>query len=418
MAKIRFGAVLAALAFTLFFIDVAGLWIWPIEEGMAITVPKYGGTLLRLAAVAAAAGFILLRFRPSNMRNLPVSLWLVLAWLLLSSLNNPFWQESLQHVVRFALFMLLFIALADIPDIDVKIDAWLYRLLLATVVLSLALAVLDPRLAIMRSAGLDGSLRGLFTHKNVFAEFCVMLAAWLMPSTTLSVRRKSILMLLVFGAVVLSRSSTSLFIFLFSFAASYVLSRPRTSSGRSQALTLAGLATIPTYLASSAIFALVLQLLDRKATLTGRTYMWEYMLAITDKIPVLGLGYGVVMRYESIVGPLRLGYYETMTSTHNSYLDILLGLGFAGCVLFALWVVEVLYLGCKSYVAGQTAGLRLLVVACAYLLYGTVESSAGLADRLPTMMVIGAAMFCCLARRKNAGETAPEPVVTAARASV
>ena len=410
MLRGKSATVFAALAFTLFFIDVAGLWIWPIEEGMAIDIPKYGGFVLRAVAVLFAGGYILLHFRPSNIRNLPTSLWLVLGWLVISGLDNPFWQESLQHVVRFALFMLLFVSLADLPDIDKRLDTWLYRLLLWTIVLSLALALLEPSLAVMHSAGLDGSVRGLFTHKNVFAEFCVMLAAWLMPSKTLSSKQKGILLLLVLIAVVVSKSSASLFIFVFSLGAYYVLTLPKSTASRSQILLLAGIGTIPAYLAGSTIFAVVLQLLDRKATLTGRTYMWEYMYAITDKIPLQGLGYGVVMKYESIVGPLRLGYYETMTSTHNSYLDILLGLGVAGCVIFGIWVVELLYLGCRSYVAGQTAGLRLLVVGGAYLLYGTIESSAGLADRLPTMMAIGAVMLCGLAQRKqveNGDVTAP-----------
>jgi O-antigen ligase len=73
--------------------------------------------------------------------------------------------------------------------------------------------------------------------------------------------------------------------------------------------------------------------LGRDATLTGRTDIWADLLPEALKKPLLGHGFGGFWTTKT-----RLMF--DITEAHSGYLDMLLGLGFVGLVLFSMFLIS------------------------------------------------------------------------------
>jgi exopolysaccharide production protein ExoQ len=71
----------------------------------------------------------------------------------------------------------------------------------------------------------------------------------------------------------------------------------------------------------------------RDSTLTGRTKVWNALVPVVMRNPVVGGGFGVFWT------PERRDFYG-FSGAHNGYLDVLLGLGFVGLVLVTVFLLS------------------------------------------------------------------------------
>ena len=71
----------------------------------------------------------------------------------------------------------------------------------------------------------------------------------------------------------------------------------------------------------------------RDATLTGRTVVWQALLPIAMRHPVLGDGYGGFWTPEK-------NHLFQISEAHSGYLEILLDLGFLGLLIYFLFLVS------------------------------------------------------------------------------
>jgi len=78
--------------------------------------------------------------------------------------------------------------------------------------------------------------------------------------------------------------------------------------------------------------------LGRNRTLTDRTTIWAFLLPIALQKPIFGRGFEAIYTARAR-DTYRLGDF-VITEAHNGYLDVMLGLGFVGIILTALFILS------------------------------------------------------------------------------
>jgi O-antigen ligase len=118
----------------------------------------------------------------------------------------------------------------------------------------------------------------------------------------------------------------------------FLLTRQR--GGRFTAAHMRGIAVaaaIAYVLVGSIVSSTGATMLGRRTDLTGRaTEIWPFVLEEAARHPILGSGYGGVWGLNGHLS-VNLGIEQA----HNGYLDVYLQLGIVGCVLLALFLLEV-----------------------------------------------------------------------------
>ena len=219
---------------------------------------------------------------------------------------------------------------------------------IATIFLNLLYIAAFPHFGIM---GGGQGVRGLFPHKNMFGPFMAIAFVIVLPRF----RRWDIGTLIACVALViaavfvaLSRSASAVLMlaaaFIVRFGPRFVLlARHRSICW----IAIAGFVVI----ASATIlciylffFDAVLAVLGRDATLTNCTRMWRVLFGVAGDDPYFGHGFSVFsnpstfMRYWSAFG-------WNAELTHNSYLELLLNIGYIGA---AYWMFIFLIVAWKN----------------------------------------------------------------------
>ena len=117
----------------------------------------------------------------------------------------------------------------------------------------------------------------------------------------------------------------------------------------------------------SSIFLFVQSQLIRNAQLSGRTIIWQRVISLIVKYPVIGSGY-----YRESLFPELIG----LTNAHNYFLQLVLWGGFVAIVLF---ILNLVYLQMATDKEKSTSSLRyaLTISIFVFLLHEQVESGYG-----------------------------------------
>jgi O-antigen ligase len=219
--------------------------------------------------------------------------------------------------------------------------------------------------------GTEPDFIGIFAQKNVLGQVMVggVLAA-LHNVRTRESRRLLYICIVVLCTIVafLSKSSTSMVAIAALFCLD-ILGRFYFKGGSSRAISI-GLST--GFVLALLFFAmndeLILELLGKDATLTGRTAIWTYVIDDISEKPLLGWGFSA---FWVPANPAALQIAEavnwTAPNAHNGLLEFLLEIGFVGTSFFLfLWVRNlVMALRCMNGPAqhfGLTSALLLIVI--------------------------------------------------------
>jgi O-antigen ligase len=219
---------------------------------------------------------------------------------------------------------------------------------------------------------------GVTYNKNTFGALCLYWGlgyVWLFMEVLKKENRKPQLVLptalvlaMFWWTLTLSGSATSLACFLMGVILllwtriRFVQRRPLLFHVPAVAMVSASAAALFGDWGSSAV-----AVLERDSTLTGRTELWERILAMGTN-PILGMG------YESFWLGDRLEYLWSLywwrpNQAHNGYIELYLNLGWAGIATF-LWLLATAYVRVSKAVRkGESyASLRLgwIVIAIVY----------------------------------------------------
>jgi len=106
----------------------------------------------------------------------------------------------------------------------------------------------------------------------------------------------------------------------------------------------------------------------REKTLTGRTQVWEQLVPVAMKRPLIGYGHG--------------GFWTTdaradfdITGSHNGFLDIILSLGFVGLVLYSIFFLSNIRKAQKVILRNFDWGVFWICSLVIFLLSNITESS-------------------------------------------
>ena len=274
----------------------------------------------------------------------------VLLWVLIGVFCfSYFWSINPSQTLRFSVYAIgttglgLYLATRYSLAEQMRLLTWTYGVLLIS---SILLAVAIPQYGIMSGVH-EGALRGVFTHKNQFGAFMAPGGVMFLLSALRGDRYSWLywtLLVLNCGAMVMSQSATALgtFAVMLLLCLTYRIFRWRYEIMVSAilAITIIGfisLIAVAGYIGSDSLLSSI----GRDATLSGRTFIWQY---VWDQIQLRPwLGYGLAAFWNGYDGPsgyVQLAMRIAIVYAHNGFLDIWLSIGLLGLSVFAISFVS------------------------------------------------------------------------------
>ncbi|MEL6440760.1 MAG: O-antigen ligase [Cyanobacteria bacterium J06621_8] len=256
-----------------------------------------------------------------------------------------FWSVNPDQTLRFSIYAIgttgigLYLATRYTLTEQMNLLTWTYGILL---ILSLLFAVGIPQYGIMSGVH-EGALRGVFTHKNQFGAFMAPGGVIFFLNALRATPYRWLhwfLLMLNCGAMVMSQSLTALctFALMLILCLIYRIFRWRYEIMASAILGVMilgfiGLIFFVGYVGSESLLTSI----GRDTTLSGRTYIWQY---VWDQIQLRPwFGYGLTAFWNGLEGPsgyIQLAMGIPVIYAHNGFLDLWLYLGIVGLGLFIL----------------------------------------------------------------------------------
>lgn len=272
-------------------------------------------------------------------------LWVIVGWSLISFLWSSYPELAFRRAVA-ALFATLYAIVLYFRFSFKEILRILFYSFLIILVGSIVMIFIKSEWGIMSRPHV-GAWRGIMNHKNLFGVtnvFMIIISVFRWHEMK-GLVRKGILVLLmgVAGfALVQSESATALVllvIFIFSMWMVNIAKRVKRE-WPIVLIFLFGLAAVGLFLLFTE-FETIVTLLGRDPTLTGRVPLWELLISIAMRRPVLGYGYRTFwMGYASPSGEVWNALIWNPQHAHNGFLNLWLELGLIGLVLVILLFVD------------------------------------------------------------------------------
>ncbi|MDH5722384.1 MAG: O-antigen ligase family protein [Alphaproteobacteria bacterium] len=212
--------------------------------------------------------------------------------------------------------------------------------------LCLIYIILMPQYGIM-SGKHDGAWRGLFPHKNIFGPFFAISFFFFANQFHSSgmiyrlVLAFAIALSLIF--VILSKSSTAIIGFaLMGVIYGGLLILFRMPNMWERIGIIIGLITLMIsflILDSDLITEFIVFVTGKDISLSGRTDIWIPLLDLSAQRPIFGYGFGMAQR-SSFIAQIQNTVGFEVQSSHNSYLDLIIGIGYPGTIIFMLIILK------------------------------------------------------------------------------
>ncbi len=282
----------------------------------------------------------------SALRAVPLALMALLAWCFVSVFWSAVPDVSLRRAALAAIVVLSTILSVDL--IGSQRAFFLWRILLAIILavnwLSIPLIHTAVHLPGEVDPSLIGDWRGLYAQKNTAGAVCAMTALLFLFSR--NGRGNWIGWLVAIAAtgfLIMTRSKTALGLFPLALLAGLAY-RISWRDSLSRAIFLCGALLTLGLMTAVAIqnWEAIERLLADPTGFTGRTEIWQAIIAYTRDHPWLGAGFGT-MAHTGALSPLhnyaRGHWVETIADSHNGYLQILVTTGGVGLALALLGLV-------------------------------------------------------------------------------
>lgn len=247
---------------------------------------------------------------------------------------------------------------------------------------SVAAAILMPSFGIMGGYH-EGEWCGIYSHKNVLGQVacvglvCALVVGWTTPRIATRWLCIAAIGLEIF-VLVMTRSQTAMVtcaVGVGLFPVTWLL-RQRGPWGLAALLLLVlGGGAVVVGMGSNQ--DVVLQLLGRDVTLTGRMQLWEDVMRAIGQRPWLGYGYGVFWQAEATQPVLVFSQWgNPIAYSHNGGLEVLLDLGAAGLSAFLVGYATSVVRAVRRAVSEPSIfGRWPLVYLSVFLLFNLTEAS-------------------------------------------
>ena len=225
-----------------------------------------------------------------------------------------------------------------------------------------------------------GAWRGPLVHKNHFARFmAISTVPMLFAAMKAKKHRKIMWGIFILSAILvqLSTSKTGLLVFL-----TLMLLIPLCKALQSTRSVVVPIMIVIVLIAASATTWLVnnwepfLYSLGKDPSLTGRTYIWEFVIDKIKERPWLGFGYEAFWIPGGEGENVKFYIFLVLAQAHNGYLDVAVHLGLIG---FALWfgsLITCFFRGLIwARVGGEIEDLWPLLYVIFLLVYNNTEST-------------------------------------------
>jgi exopolysaccharide production protein ExoQ len=234
-----------------------------------------------------------------------------------------------------------------------------------------------------------GAWRGMFIHKNGSGPFFGMISVIFIHyfyNSSLNIKIRFLSLFAFFSAltfVVMSKSATAIIICIITlstyFFSLFIFSIDKIGKRKALLSLFFGFIVIVIFM-FNVYYEDVLLLLDKDPTLTGRTELWDVLLQLSFKHPFFGYGFGVFTRPE-IMYQYSIEFGWEAKSTHSSYIDLILGMGYIGFV--TVFFTIFLYL-IKIYLTQTDTSISssVLAICASVIVGGLIDSTAASGDIL------------------------------------
>lgn len=247
--------------------------------------------------------------------------------------------------------------------------------------------------------GVEPDFAGIFSQKNVLG--LVMVGGVLAALHSVRIREKGRLRYICIIALCatvafLSKSSTSV-VAIAALLCFDFLGRLYFRGGSYRAISIFFLIVcLLTLIFFSMNDALILELLGKDATLTGRTLIWSYAIDNIYEKPLIGWGYAAFwVPANPAAAQIAEAINWTSPNAHNGLLEFLLDIGVLGTSLFLfLWIrYFVMALKCMNGPA-QQFGLTAALVLITILVIGISEEVVLSAQQIWTSLFFMTGFIC------------------------
>ncbi|WP_165569598.1 O-antigen ligase family protein [Corallincola luteus] len=221
-----------------------------------------------------------------------------------------------------------------------------YKFIFFSLVVNFAYTILLPQYGVM-TANHHGAWRGLFVHKNVFGGFISLAGIFLFYEAFMTAGRKKIAVLGFFACflmAVMSKSTTALITFLAVIPTLLFVQFLLALDDKNKKAIFLFIYTVLlvlVYFTVNSFIDEIFILLDKDPTLTGRTGLWDVLLELSAQRPAIGYGLGYFHRPE-VMYKYSVDFGWDAKSTHSSYIDMILGVGYLGTIIFSTILVKLL----------------------------------------------------------------------------
>jgi len=308
---------------------------------------------------------------------------LALVLLILTAVISVFWsvnpELTLEHskgLVRSTLFGAYLATRYTLRE-QLKMFAWALGI---AALLSIVIALILPSYGVHQTGPHLGLWRGVFSHKNVLGR-TMNVSALVFALLSLGNYRHQWLLWTAFGLsvilIIFSGSVTALatLIFLVIMMPVYALLKKLRYKPLVIALMLfvllSGYVVAFLLVNSSDIVGLI----GKDPTISGRTHLWPLLSTYIKQNILLGYGYQAFWSKESLA--ISSGLMWSITHAHNGFIELLLGLGCLGFILFMLSFMQTLFKSIKQMYFSKAAlevwPLQLLLTIC--IIDSTIEAT-------------------------------------------
>ncbi|WP_392531414.1 O-antigen ligase family protein [Nostoc sp. C117] len=267
-------------------------------------------------------------------------IWLLLGVCALSS----FWSFDSDTTIRrvFGLagtmvFGLYFASRYTLKE-QLKLCAYMFGI---SAVVCVLFVLLIPHLGIAE----DGSWKGIYPQKNILGKrFGLSGAIFFFLAMTNRENRWVLWLGYVTSAILVlfSKSTTSVLNLIILTLAFFVYDRVLRLNYRIMMPVLTFISTVSIVLYTVFVTSAdkILGSIGKDTTLTGRSEIWPVVLELIAKKPWLGYGYGAFwLDDNSDVVTLREALQWDAPNSHNGFLDVCLGIGLLGILVFTVGFV-------------------------------------------------------------------------------
>jgi len=267
--------------------------------------------------------------------------------IMITTVLSPYLMLSLRYLLASLVLILPIILYLKVYG-KYALYRFFEAFLLSVLLISIIYSVILPHYAVM-GGNHAGAFRGIFMHKNGFGSFCVLTSLFCLAglvSTKVKMVKAAyfVTYLLCFVFTIKSHSTTALVLFFLmsgAFIFFSIISSIANSSTRCFTYYFFIVILFVIVVLFSAYYEDIAYALGKDPTLTGRTELWEVLFYIAMERPLFGYGIGVFTRAE-VMYEYAIQFGWEAKSTHNSYLNLLLGGGLVSLITFLTFIIKII----------------------------------------------------------------------------